>query len=273
MTTALFVDSGCQATPELVTRLGLRVVPLTVVVDGVRHAEGVDLDATGITEALRRGAELTTSSPSPGELLEAYDAAAGAGATQVLSVHTGGAMSGTVQAARLAAGMALVPVEVVDTGTASFPVTLAAWAAADALADGGSLQQAAASARRTAAEVGNVFVVGALALARRGGRLAAGVTDAQVTVLALAESEMRPVGSVGDAEAAVAAMTSYVVQQGARRPLRIGVGHLGAGDLAAGLEAALRERVVVAELVRYVIGPSIAVHTGLGTVGCVFVGV
>lgn len=273
MTTALVVDSGCQAPPDLVERLALRVVPVTVVVDGVRHAEGVDLDATGITEALRRGAALTTSSPSPCELLEAYAAAARAGATQVLSVHTGGTMSGTVQSARLAAGMASVPVEVVDTGTASFTVTMAAWAAADALADGGSPQQAAAAARRTAAEVGNVFIVGALALARRGGRLAAGVPDTQVNVLALAEGVMRPVGAVGDAEEAVAAMASYVVQQGGGRPLRVGVGHLGAGDLAAGLESSLRERVVVQELVRYVVGPSIAVHTGLGTVGCVFAGV
>ena len=41
-------------------------------------------------------------------------------------------------------------------------------------------------------------------------------------------------------------------------------------DLADELEAALRERVEVERLVRYVVGPSVAVHTGLGTVGCVF---
>ncbi len=147
MTSALVVDRDCQAMPDLVRRIGLQVVPLTVVVDGVPHAEGVDLAASGITEAWRRGAELTTSSPSPGDMLEAYDAA-------------------------------------------------------------------------------------------------------------------------GDPEAAV----TYVVERAAGRPLRIGVGYLGAGDLAAELEGSLRERLVAVELVRYVVGLSIAVYTGLGTVGCVFAG-
>ena len=264
----IVVDSGCQATPELVVRLGLNIVPLTVVVDGVLHREGVDLDAEGITTALLRGAKLSTATPSPGEFLAVYDSQS----SPVLSVHTGG-VSGTAAVARLAAGMASVPVEVVDTGTASFPVTLCAWAAADVLAAGGSLQAAAAAARSAASGVGNVFVVGALALARKGGRLAAEVPNeatAVVPVLALAEGEMRVVAQASDAAAAVDAMTTYVAEQ-SPGPLRIGVGHLGAPHLAAALEASLRARVEVGELVRYIVGPSIAVHSGVGTVGCVFI--
>ena len=258
------VDSGCQAPAALVDRLGLTVVPLTVVVDGVAHLEGVDLDADGITAALMRGAAVSTSACSPGQLLAAYSTGG-----PVLAVHTGG-VSSTPAAARLAASMAPVDVEVVDTGTASFPVALCAWAAVDVLRSGGSLAEASAAATGAAAEVGNVFLVGTLSLARRGGRLAAEVAPSDLPVVALVDSAMRPVAQAADDVDAVREMTAYVVAAAAGRRLRLGVGHLGAGDLADELEAALRSEVEVEQLVRYVVGPSIAVHSGVGTVGCVF---
>lgn len=265
---ALVTDSNSQIPPGLRQQFAVRVVPLTVTVDGQQMLEGDEIDADAITAALRRGAAVGSSTPSPGEFLKAYEQAAADGATAVLSVHTGGSASSTANTARLAAGMAQVPVEVVDTGTASFPVTLCTWSAGDVLAGGGSLEEAAEAARRTAGVVDNVFIVGTLALAAKGGRLADGVSG--TPVLALTGGQMRPVGQVDDVDEAVAAMAAYVVEQAAGRRLRIGVGHLGAGQLADALEAALRGDVEVEQLVRYVVGPSVAVHTGLGTVGCVF---
>lgn len=265
----LVTDSNSQMPPYLREQLGAFVVPMTVTVDGRALLEGVDLDADGITEALQRGAQVGTSSPSPGQFLDVYEQVAASGGTQVLSVHAGGGATGTANAARLAAGMASLPVEVVDTGTASFPVTLCAWAAGDVLVAGGSVDEAAQAARHTAGLVDNVFIVGTLALAQRGGRLAEGVTEG-LTVLALTDGQMRPVGRADSQEAAVAAMTAYVVERARDQRLRVGVGHLGAAALAEALEAELRSRLDVADLVRYVIGPSVAVHTGVGTIGCVF---
>ena len=187
----------------------------------------------------------------------------------MLSIHTGG-VSSTPAAARLAASMATVSVEVVDTGTASFPVALCAWAAVDSLTAGGTVADAAAAALTAASQVGNVFLVGTLALARRGGRLADDVEPSALPVLALTDGAMRAVTQAADDADAVEAMAAYVVAAAAGRRLRLGVGHLGAVDLADALEAQLRARVQVEELVRYVVGPSIAVHTGVGTVGCVF---
>ena len=55
-------------------------------------------------------------------------------------------MSGTVNAARLAAQLVDVPVHVVDSGTASFGVTACLWHAADVVAAGGSAAEAAPDA-------------------------------------------------------------------------------------------------------------------------------
>jgi len=264
----LVSDSGSQVTPALRRQFGVDVVPLTVVVDGIPHLEGLSIDTAGITAALRRGAALSTSTPSPGEFLQAYQRALDGGATEVLSIHTGGAVSGTATAARLAAEMAPLPVQVLDTGTASFPVTLCLWAAADILADGGTIEHAAAAARQVASSTGNVFVVGTLDLARRGGRVAPGVEG--TPVLALIDGQMCAVAEVSGSESAVDAMADYVARHASGQRLRIGVGHLAATELAEHLTDAVRCRVQIEKLVRYEVGPSIAVHTGLGTVGCVF---
>jgi DegV family protein with EDD domain len=266
----LVVDSNSQITPELRERYAVDVVPLAVVVDGTAFLEGVDIDLAGITAALERQAVVATSTPSPGQFLQAYERVAGEGATGIVSVHAGGQVSGTANSARIAAGMARIPVEVIDTGSASFPVALCAWAAAEVLAAGGSAADAGRAARDTAAAVDNVFIVGTLALAARGGRLAAGVETVDVPVLALTAGTMQAVGRVADAGSAVTAMADRVVAQAAGRRLRIGVGHLAAAELADQLEAELVQRVEVEQLVRYSVGPSVAVHTGLGTVGCVF---
>lgn len=266
----LVVDSGSQITPELREKLAALVVPITVTVDGVGRLEGVEIDADGITEALERAAVLGTSTPSPGQFLQAYEQAAAEGATEILSVHAGGQASGTANAAQIAAGLAPIPVEVVDTSSASFPVTLCAWAAGDVLTAGGSLSEAAAAARAVAAVVDNVFIVGALPLAQRGGRLATGTDPSGIPVFALADGVMKPVGKVTETGLAVAAMVHYVVDRSAGARIRVGVGHLGAQSIADDLESALHEHAEVEQLVRYTVGPSVAVHSGLGTVGCVF---
>ena len=266
----LVTDSNSQLSVALQQQYGVLVVPMTVVVDGVAHLEGVDLDLAGITAALERGAAVGSSTPSPGQVLAAYERAADEGATQVLSIHAGGDISGVANTARLAASMARVPVEVIDTGSASFPVALCVWAAAEVLAAGGDGLAAANAARRTAQAIGNVFVVGTLALAVGGGRLAQTEADDAIPVLALAQGGMTPVGRVGDVDGAVRALVGYVREQAAGARLRIGIGHLGAAVLADALESSLREVCDVEQLVRYDMGPSVAVHVGLGTVGCVF---
>ena len=271
MTTAHVTDSSAQLPAALRDRYLVRVVPLTVVLDGQPYHEGLDLTTGDFYARLRAGAEVSTSAPSPGEVLAVYEDVAAGGATEILSVHIGSNTSGTVNAVKLAVGESSIPVEVVDTGTASFAVACCVWAAGDVLAGGGALAEAADAARAAASEVANVFIMGGLDLARRGGRLAATVDDATgLPVLALSGGEIRAVAQVHDVEAAMAAMTENVRATAAGRPQRVGVGDAVAPDLADELEGALRAVPEVAELVRYEIGPSVGAHTGPGTVGACF---
>ena len=271
---ALVIDSNAQLPPAFAERFGVTTVPLTVTVDGVMYREGIDLDADGFYALLEAGGQpppaVTTAQPSPGDFAAAYDRLVADGADAILSVHIGSAVSGTVNSARLAAADVTVPVRIVDTGTASFAVSLCLWAAADALAAGARLDEAAAAAEATAATTGTVFVVKALDLARAGGRLAGDATTAAIPVLTMADGVMRVVDEAVDLDGAAEAMVGHVARQ--PEGLRVGVGH---GDgamapLAGTLGERLRALPNVRELVHYRAGPSVGAHTGPGTVGVMY---
>ena len=87
-----------------------------------------------------------------GQFVEVYEAAIADGATEILSIHIAEAMSGTLNSARLAAESVSVPVNLVDSGTASFGISVCAWAAAVVVAAGGSIGEAVAMAQTRAAD-------------------------------------------------------------------------------------------------------------------------
>ena len=105
----LVVDSNSQLPAELAERFAIEVVPLTVSIDGTEYLEGVDLDADGFYAAWEGGhtPEISTSQPAPGEFVAAYTRLADRGVTEILSIHIAAAMSGTLNAARIASAIRL----------------------------------------------------------------------------------------------------------------------------------------------------------------------
>jgi DegV family protein with EDD domain len=267
----LVTDSNSQLPAELCARYDVSVVPLTIVVDGVAYKEGVDLETGSCYDALERGVPVSTAAPSPGDVLRVYKELATRDVESIVSIHVGGNVSGTLNAVKIAADMSPVPVEIVDTGTASFAIGCCVWAAGERLASGDGGDAAAGAARDVATRVGNVFVVGGLDLARRGGRLSRDVTDpVAVPVLALVDGVMHQLGSVADVDEAVAQMAEYVRLHAAGQQVRVGVGDARAEEAAVALVTTLRRQPEVVEVMRYEVGPSVVVHTGLGTVGACF---
>src|SRR5262249_55678462 len=117
----------------------------------------------------------------------------------------------------------------------------------------------------------NVFVVGALDLARRGGRLAAGAAEGEgLPVLALADVQMQAGRRAHHPKSAVDALTHYLVQVARRLPPPGRGGDALTPGLAGAYAARLSDRPEVTELVRYEIGPSVGAHTGAGTFGACF---
>jgi DegV family protein with EDD domain len=267
---AIVTDSASMLPPRWRDRFGVHVAPMTVLVDGIPYREGVEITTADFYRRLANGAEVSTSTPSPGELLTTYQGARNKGATGIVSIHTGSDYSAVLDAARIAAREIDVPVELVDTGTASFPVALCVAAACDIRAAGGELTEIAAAASRTAAVVDSIFVVGLPELARRGGRLGTTAVSSPTSILTLGPTGLAEHGTATDIDDAIDRMVTHVRTAAAGQSLRVGVGDADRPDLGEQLAAALAGSDGIVEIIRYEVGPSVGAHSGPGTVGAVW---
>lgn len=172
---AVVTDSTASLRPEVAQAHGIAVVPLQVVIGSQSYADGVDPEAApdSIAKALREYIPVSTSRPSPGEVLETYRAAAAAGAQEIVSVHLSADVSATYESALLAAKESPVPVHTVDTRLIGAGTGYAALRSAQAVADGADGADAAEAARRTAEGTLTLFYVDTLEYLRRGGRVGA----------------------------------------------------------------------------------------------------
>ena len=168
MTVGVCIDSGALLPPDVVQHYGIEVVPLTVHVGEEEFLDGVDIDAEAFYQRFS-ATELpvvSTSAPSPGQFVLAYERLVERGATEILSIHTAQAHPAAVQpgpqatllAARLAARACDVPVRLVGPDTTGFGVGCCAWAAAEAISCGRSIDAAALRAEQLVDEIGQVMV-------------------------------------------------------------------------------------------------------------------
>lgn len=267
---AVVTDSASMFPPAWRARLDVSVVPMSIVVDGIPYREGIEITTAEFYRRLAGGADVLTSTPSPGDLLAAYQEAVDAGADGIVSIHTGSDYSAVLDAARIAAREISVDVELVDTATASFPVALCVAAACDVRAAGGELEAVAAAASATAAVVDSVFVVGVPELARRGGRLGSTEVASPSAILTLGPRGLAEHATAADLDDAIERMATHVRASAAGQSLRVGVGDADRPDLGDRLADALAGASDVVELTRYEVGPSVGAHSGPGTVGAVW---
>jgi DegV family protein with EDD domain len=267
-------DSSAQLPPDLIARFGVEVVPVTIDIDGHEFLEGVDLDADAFYErftAVPRP-EVTTAPPSSGQFALAYDELIARGATEIISIHVGVSLSGTLNAARLGGRQVPVPIRHVDTGTASFGVGCCVWAAADAIAAGADLDEAVAVAERVAPTVGHVMVPGVPELVRRTGKAPSMTDEPGVPVISLVHGEVQVIERVSTLDQTVAAMGRHILRTAGDDEINvaIGIADRAGWRLSLALERLIGVEPNVREIVRYRIGPSIGARTGPGTAGAFF---
>ncbi|MFP5335660.1 MAG: DegV family protein [Actinomycetes bacterium] len=273
----VLTDSTAYLPPELVGRHRIEVVPLTVVVDGRSFSEGEQLGPDDVAAALRRRAAVTTSRPSPAVMLEAYERLAAEGASEIVSVHLSAAMSGTYEAAQLAARDAPVPVHVVDSMSLGMGLGYLAVAAAEAAEAGVDGAGAADVARRAAEGVRAFFYVDTLEHLRRGGRIGAaqaliGSALAVKPLLTLREGRIVPLEKVRTAARALARLEEVVVEAAGVAPVRVAVHHLASPTRAAELAERLRTRLPgMRDLQTSEVGPVVGAHVGPGMLAAVTV--
>ncbi|MEM8709251.1 MAG: DegV family protein, partial [Actinomycetota bacterium] len=184
-------------------------------------------------------------------------------------VHVGSDVSGTVNAAHLAAELVSVPVHVVDSGTASFGVAACLWQAALHVEQGGDAAGAAVAAKTMAARIGTSFILQGLDFAQAGGRFTTMLPDEadEVMVLAGYGTDLQLAGTSRDLDELADLIVAPFLADGVPVRAAVGLADPATLPITERIEQRLRASELVVDLVRYRVGPSIAAHTGPGTAG------
>lgn len=280
-TVRLVTDSTACLIPGQAEGSDVTVVPLHVSVTGRRTVPAREISPGEVAEILAAGKErVSTSMPSPGELAEVYRGLAADGVTEIVSVHLSGRVSGTVEAARLAAAEVaeLVRVEVVDSGVLCLGMGYAVLAGAAAAAAGAPVEQVVDVVNAHAAESRTWFYVDTLEHLRRGGRIGraqalVGSALAIKPLLTLREGEVHPQEKVRTRAKALARLVDHAAAaveeaQGRGLSVRVAVLQLSAEEAARDLASTLAERTGIEPDLAEV-DPIIGVHVGPGTLGVV----
>ncbi|MCX4470596.1 DegV family protein [Micromonospora sp. NBC_01655] len=278
MPVAVVTDSTAYLPPELARAHRLTVVPLTVVLNGAEGLEGVETFPEDATRALGgRRVSVSTSRPSPEQFAGTYRKLLDAGADAVVSVHLSAELSGTVEAARLAAAEVGDRVAVVDSRSTGMGLGFPALAAAEAAAGGADL----AGVRRATVDAIDrttiFFYVDTLEFLRRGGRINAaealfGTALSVKPIMHMPDGAIVLRDKVRTASRGVARLVDLAVEAAGDADVDLAVHHLAAPQRAEQLLAALTDRLGDRLRSSYVTeaGAVVAAHAGPG-LACVVV--
>lgn len=143
MSIRIVSDSTCDLPESVAAKYGIRVVPGYINIEGESYLDGVEISRREFYERLPHCKELpSTSAAGPGAFVRAYQELAEEGATQILSIHISATLSGMMTSAHAAAQATdEVEVTVLDSGQLTLGTGYMAIAAAEAAADGHSMEE------------------------------------------------------------------------------------------------------------------------------------
>lgn len=275
---AVVTDSTAHLPPGVAERRAIHVVPLEVRLGERTARDGVDVSAAELITALAdRNLLVQTSRPTPAAFAERFTALLDDGAPAVVAVHLSRELSGTWDAARLAAQeVAPDRIRVVDSGAIAMGLGFAVLAAADAAGAGEAPDDVEAVAGAVAARARVLFAVQDLERLRRGGRIGAasalvGTALSVKPILHLRDGRIAPLEKVRTTSRATERLVALAVAE-AGPGAHVAVHHLGAEDRAEDIADRLREQLPDAAGMHVSeVGAVIGAHAGPGLVGVVVV--
>ena len=273
--TAIVLDSTADYPEAPEQHANFRVVPLYVRFGEQSYRDYVDITPAEFYERLRGADELpTTSQPTPGDFVAAYEELAGY--ERILCVVLSAKLSGTFASAELAAQDFGGRVRVLDSRVTSGGTVILADAIQRRLDRGTDDAEIDALVERFRRERGLLFTVDTLEYLVRGGRVgkAAGLAGQLLSVkpiLAFDDGEVAPLKRVrgrakalGELEEIFRGSTEGQDDSG----LHVGVGHAEAREDCDELVRRVRAARPNASLdIVTTLGPVIGTHGGPGTLG------
>lgn len=286
MSYILLTDSSADLSASLVEELNLYVLPLSVTIDGETYRNFPDereIRCTELYAKLRGGAMATTSAVNVGTFRDFMEPILREG-KDILYVGFTSGLSGTYQAGVIAAQelMQQYPdhkILTVDSLCASQGQGLLVYLVAKKIAEGASIEEAAAFAEETKMHVCHWFTVNDLFFLKRGGRVSA------ATAIIGSTLGIKPVMRVDEN----GKLESCSTVRGRKKSLKALVEHMKEtatdpanqtvfivhGDCLEDAETVaqmVRDEFGVKDIIINFVGPVIGAHSGPGTLALFYLG-
>ena len=275
---AVVTDSTADLGP-LAAQSGIEVVPLTIRFGSEEYRDGVDLTEKQFYDKLDKSPTTPiTAQPTPASFAQTYRRLLDAGAEHILSLHLPATLSGTINAAALAANeVAADRVTVVDTRTATAGLGMLALDAARRARAGENAGEILAALNGDIPRVKLFATIPSLTYLARGGRIGhlsglVGNVLKIVPILTLVDGTLKEYAKVRTFNRAVDQIVEIVTGnlKGAR-DVRMAVIHSMSPVLAQSVADRISAAVALRSIYICPVGPTVGTHAGPGAVGAIYI--
>ena len=272
----IVTDSTAMLTPEEAAEFDVKIVPLSITIDGTSYQDGVTLSRVEFMDKMAEAKNLPqTSQPALGYFTEVSESIMAADPeTQIISIHLTKGLSGTADAARQAALMVEGDITTLDSEFIDRAEGFQVLAAAKLAAAGASKEAVLAEIQRVRDNTQLYLTVSNLDNLVAGGRLSktagfiAGVLN--IKVGAHIEQGNINVEVKGRGAKSTKAYLKKIVEQMQAAPngvAAIGISHAGIPVEAQELADKVNEVFPDVKIVVQQTSPTVSTHTGAGAIG------
>ncbi|PLR98890.1 DegV family protein [Bacillus sp. T33-2] len=272
----IVTDSTVDLNDEIINKHGIKVVPLSISMNGETYLDRVEISPAEFMEKMKASEELPKSSQPPaGEFLKIYDELADEG-FDVLSIHMTGGMSGTVRSAESAAAMTKANVTVVDSRFISKALAFQVVEAAEMAAQGKSMAEIVERLNEIREQTRLFVVVDTLENLVKGGRIGKGraLIGSLLNIKPIASlegGEYTPVSKARSHSQVVKYLSKQFTEDVKGKTVKgIGLVHAKGYELAAKLKESILETAEHCKIDIEDTTPIISTHTGEGAIGFMY---
>ncbi|WP_431088052.1 DegV family protein [Paenibacillus sp. 8b26] len=276
--TIIVTDSTADIPQELVDRLGIVIVPLTVMFGNTTYLDGIEMSAAQFYSELARADELpTTSQPSPARFLETFTTLLEQHPeSQIVSIHLSSGVSGTYQSALLGKSMLEKHedrITVLDSKLASYGYGMLVVYAAELAASGHSPADIVQALEHRQERLCLYFLVDTLEYLQKGGRIgkAAAMVGTLLNIKPILSMDKEGIIYSADKARGHKKATARIIELLERdlkgQKINIAVGHTADRSAAEAFEAQLAEHFELGDRIYTELGAVIGTHVGPGTIG------
>lgn len=272
----IVTDSTCDIPEALLEQHGIIVVPQMLVWGEQQYRDRVDMQPGEFYRRLVAEPQAPhTSQPGEQDFRAAFEIAADNGATSIVALILSSTLSGTIDAARKAAKIFKMPVEVIDSRATSMGLGWQVLAAARAVEDGANLQGVLNRIDQVRRKIIQYAGLDTLEYLKKGGRIGDAARWATsvlrikpVVALNILTNLVEPIGLVRTYNALMDTLyRKFFDQVRNRKNLRIAVLHGNMLESAEALADRIKAEIDPLELLVNSTGPAVGLHTGPGALG------